>query len=171
VPPKSGNLIGHINDKDDIQQGYSSRKQQTGDSKAEEPLGQDDITEKRKSTLEEALWEKEVLIQLRDSPYVVNFVGYCVVGWEVYLALEECAHLAIIDVLEKIKSEMLAEAVFYFLVPIADALRFMHERKLIHRDLKPENILLTWKGVPKLTDYGLTTSCACVNVSVGDIKL
>jgi serine/threonine protein kinase/WD40 repeat protein len=41
------------------------------------------------------------------------------------------------------------------LLPIAQALEYAHERKIIHRDVKPSNILLTEKGHPMLTDFGI----------------
>lgn len=42
-----------------------------------------------------------------------------------------------------------------FLLPIAEALEYAHEQKIIHRDIKPSNILLTQKGQPMLTDFGI----------------
>lgn len=40
-------------------------------------------------------------------------------------------------------------------VPIAQALRYAHDNKIIHRDIKPSNILLTQNGQPMLTDFGI----------------
>jgi serine/threonine protein kinase len=40
-------------------------------------------------------------------------------------------------------------------IPIAEALDYAHEQKIIHRDIKPSNILLTAKGQPMLTDFGI----------------
>jgi len=41
------------------------------------------------------------------------------------------------------------------LLPIANALEYVHEHNIINRDIKPSNILMTEKGQPMLTDFGL----------------
>jgi len=41
------------------------------------------------------------------------------------------------------------------LIPIADALEYAHEQRIIHRDVKPSNILFTSTGVPMLADFGV----------------
>jgi serine/threonine protein kinase len=41
------------------------------------------------------------------------------------------------------------------LLPIAQALAYVHEHNIIHRDIKPANILLTEKGLPMLSDFGI----------------
>lgn len=41
------------------------------------------------------------------------------------------------------------------LLPIAQALDYAHQRKIIHRDVKPANILLTESGQPMLSDFGV----------------
>jgi len=41
------------------------------------------------------------------------------------------------------------------ILPIANALEYVHNRNIINRDVKPSNILLTENGVPLLTDFGL----------------
>ena len=40
-------------------------------------------------------------------------------------------------------------------MPIADALTYLHGKKIIHRDIKPSNILMTSEGKVKLADLGL----------------
>ena len=41
------------------------------------------------------------------------------------------------------------------LIPIARALAYAHENKIIHRDVKPSNILITQSGEPMLSDFGI----------------
>jgi len=41
------------------------------------------------------------------------------------------------------------------LVPIARALAYAHEHKIVHRDVKPSNILITDSGEPMLSDFGI----------------
>ena len=39
---------------------------------------------------------------------------------------------------------------------VAEALQYMHERKMLHLDLKPKNIMLSANGTPYLIDFGLS---------------
>ena len=41
------------------------------------------------------------------------------------------------------------------ILPIAQALEYVHERNIINRDVKPSNVLMTENGQPLLTDFGL----------------
>ncbi len=50
---------------------------------------------------------------------------------------------------------MPVEQIRRVLIPIAEALQYLHSRGILHRDLKPENILMHTDGTPKVADFGI----------------
>ncbi len=45
--------------------------------------------------------------------------------------------------------------VAFFLVQVANMIKYLHERNIIYRNLKPENLLLNNDGYLILCDFGL----------------
>ena len=71
-----------------------------------------------------------------------DFIAQELVEGKTLTALLEERQLSLLEVAE-------------FAVPLADALAYAHEQRVIHRDIKPGNVMLTKRGLPKLLDFGL----------------
>ena len=56
---------------------------------------------------------------------------------------------------ERISKPIPWEQAVQWLAPVANALRYAHERNIIHRDVKPSNILFDEEDRPLLTDFGI----------------
>jgi serine/threonine protein kinase len=97
--------------------------------------------------------EGKVLVKL-DHPNIVKVTDlgeYEGVPWLV-MPLLSCGTL---------KKKMKAQGRFEWqnaiklIMPIAGALAYSHEKKVIHRDVKPSNILFSKEGTPKISDFGI----------------
>lgn len=59
------------------------------------------------------------------------------------------------------------EGVVELCIQLADALAFVHERKIYHRDLKPSNVLVRPDGRPMLLDFNLSFDEQAANQPIG----
>jgi serine/threonine protein kinase len=71
-----------------------------------------------------------------------------------FLVLEYVDGPSLAEHIEK-KTSLSEHEALSILLPVADALTYLHGKKIIHRDIKPSNILMTSDGKVKLADLGL----------------
>lgn len=95
--------------------------------------------------------EARALAQL-DHPYILKVLDY---GEQVgipYLVMpfEPGGTLK-----EKMGQPMSYREAAAWLAPVARALEYAHQLKIIHRDVKPANILISHSGAPLLSDFGI----------------
>ena len=91
-------------------------------------------------------------------PNIVDFYDVFMDEKHIYLVLEYLEGGELYDhIMEKeVYTETEARDT---LLPIIDAVSYLHQSGIIHRDLKPENILYTMKeGLPiiKIIDFGVS---------------
>jgi serine/threonine protein kinase len=56
----------------------------------------------------------------------------------------------------RLNGKISQRAISYITACIGSGLNHMHRRGVIHRDIKPENIVFDSKGIPYLTDFGIS---------------
>jgi len=96
------------------------------------------------------------LIAKLSHPNIVKLLDYGVYEGSPYHVLEYIPAGTLKKLLEqRAGKQMPWREAARLLLPIAQALEYAHEHKIIHRDIKPSNILLTEKGQPILSDFGI----------------
>lgn len=96
--------------------------------------------------------EKEALIRLSSSPFVINLHGTFQDEKRLYFVLD---YIPNGDLESFLKNETLSfDSMRYIMKQLVLAIGDLHSNFVIHRDLKPENILLTEDLHVKFIDFG-----------------
>ena len=91
-----------------------------------------------------------------NHPNIVKFEHYFEDANNVYILIELCHNQTLNDLLKRRKRLSELE-VQYYVLQIVNALKYLHNLKIIHRDLKLANLFLSEKMQLKLGDFGLAT--------------
>lgn len=85
-------------------------------------------------------------------PNIVGVIDYGEYDGAPYLVME---YLAGGTLKERLGKPIPWRKAVQMVLPIAQALEYVHDRNIINRDVKPSNILMSEDGQPMLTDFGL----------------
>ncbi|KAG8761293.1 spindle assembly checkpoint kinase [Serendipita sp. 396] len=96
--------------------------------------------------------EIEIQSNLR-HPNVLRLYGYFHDEKRLFLMLEFAANGELYRQLAK-KGRFGEKRASRYIAQVADALRYLHSKRIIHRDIKPENLLLGIDGEIKIGDFG-----------------
>ncbi len=98
--------------------------------------------------------ERQTLADL-DHPYVTRLLdGGTTEGGLPYLVMEYVVGRPIDQYCDQ-ERLALADRLDLF-GKVCEAVQYAHQNLIVHRDLKPGNILVTYEGVPKLLDFGIS---------------
>ncbi|KAK6176108.1 hypothetical protein SNE40_014455 [Patella caerulea] len=101
--------------------------------------------------------EKEVEVMKKTNhPNILSLKCYNVTEDYLYIYTEYCSGGDLQGLLKDLKRPALPEKLIVcWLSQMADALKYLHSKRILHRDLKPPNIYLTDKANIKLGDLGI----------------
>jgi len=102
---------------------------------------------------EDFLQEARVIASL-DHPSIVRLLDCGIEGDRPFLTMNYAPHGTLRHRHPK-GSRVPLEQIITYVKPIASALHYAHERRLIHRDIKPENMLLGSHDEVLLGDFGI----------------
>src|SRR5215471_5111143 len=101
----------------------------------------------------EFLQEAQMLARL-DHPHIVRVLDFAVHEGTPFLVMEYAAGGSLRELHPK-GTRVSLEHVIAYTTPVAVALQYAHNQRLMHRDVKPENMLLGARGQVLLSDFGL----------------
>eukprot|EP01135_Chromosphaera_perkinsii_P009416 Nk52_evm92s1737 gene=Nk52_evmTU92s1737 len=105
--------------------------------------------------LEDFQIEIDILAEC-DHHNVVKLFNAYIYKETIWLLLEFCDGGGMDDVYAELESPLSELQIRCVMRQMLEALRYVHEQKVVHRDIKAGNILLTGSGVVKLADFGVS---------------
>jgi serine/threonine protein kinase len=98
-------------------------------------------------------FEREIKVLARLShPHIVKIINAGKYNGLPYLVME---YFSGGTLEEKLGKPIPWQESVRFLLPVAQALDYIHKQNILHRDIKPSNILFTESGAPMLSDFGI----------------
>jgi hypothetical protein len=103
-----------------------------------------------------ALESEAALLSGLNHPGIVRLFSYEREGTEALLVMELLQGEGLRSRLDRSGSAPLpGEEALRITRELAEALAYLHKRKLVHRDVKPSNVIITTEGELRLVDFGL----------------
>lgn len=103
--------------------------------------------------LQQFITEARTIVRLK-HPHIVSVHDFGIEDGDPFLVMDYASHGSL-RALHAVESILPATTVLAYIKPVAQALDYAHERKIIHRDVKPENILLGDDEKLLLSDFGI----------------
>jgi hypothetical protein len=98
--------------------------------------------------------EKQVLLWLTESPFLIRLIQTLKDAGNIYFLLEYAPGGDLLAVINELGILNRTQAQFY-IACMVEGLDYCHKHQVIYRDLKPENLLVNLEGYVKLSDFGI----------------
>ncbi|WP_019419351.1 serine/threonine protein kinase [Paenibacillus sp. OSY-SE] len=99
------------------------------------------------------LMETKVLQQL-SHPNIVHYLDHFEENGTHYIVTEYCKGVSLDRYIEEGQLTSMADFLHRTMLPLIDALEYVHAQGIIHRDIKPANVIIGEDGQPMLLDFG-----------------
>lgn len=105
------------------------------------------LDEFREQFLQEAF-----ILEGLDHPGIVRYLDHFEERGTAYLVMEFCEGTTLAQILEQREADL--QLMYDTLLPVMNALAYLHAHGIIHRDIKPSNMMISSQGEVKLIDFG-----------------
>jgi tetratricopeptide (TPR) repeat protein/tRNA A-37 threonylcarbamoyl transferase component Bud32 len=110
------------------------------------------------ATRQAAIVHEMQMVSQFNHPNIVTYHHQFSENGLLFLVMEYCAGGSVRDALENRKVS--ATEALNWIQTIAEALDFVHRKKIIHHDIKPDNLLVAEHGTLKISDFGIANTGA-----------
>lgn len=131
---------------------YLATDMQTGESVAVKALNPH-LVDEAPELIERFMREGQVLEKLH-HPNIINMYGSYEQDGSHFIVMEYAERGSLYDRI-KVNGPCTLAQMLEIALPVADALRSVHQIGIVHRDVKPSNILIAADGSPRLMDFDL----------------
>lgn len=95
----------------------------------------------------------ELLHELK-HPNIVTCLEHFEENGTHYMVMEYCKGTSLDEYIHVTGNTLSSALLSHTMLPLIQALDYIHKKGIIHRDLKPGNIIVALDGTPKLIDFG-----------------
>ena len=110
------------------------------------------------ATRQKAIVHEMQMVSQFNHPNIVTYHHHFSESGLLFLVMEYCSGGSVRDAIDGRKVN--AAEVLNWIQTLAEALDFVHGKKVIHHDIKPDNILVTEGGTLKISDFGVANTGA-----------